>query len=421
MKSLKISITGLAILLGSSVSSFAQLTIDAEFRPRFEYRHGYQHLFPEKADPAAFISQRSRLNLDFTQEKYKFYIGIQDVRLWGDLPQLNRADETGLSLHEIWADLVLTENLNLRLGRQELILDDSRIFGNVDWAQQARSHDLALLQWKKNQWQAKIALAFNQENERLIGTDYQLNNYKTLQLLWLHKDWDKISLSLLAFNNGMQYTDSLISKVRYSQMVGFHLVQKNKSNQFTLNSYYQLGENQIGESLDAYLIGLEFQQKLLDKNTLTIGGELVSGNNEATTNGKVNRAFSPLYATGHKFNGFMDYFYVGNHNSSVGLIDLHLGLKHAFNESTNLLVKAHEFIAPAKYNGEYYRELGTEIDILFSHTISNEISFSVGYSQFFQQSALEQLQNTRNTKNNNFAYVSILVKPTLFTNKSNYK
>jgi hypothetical protein len=35
----------------------------------------------------------------------------------------------------------LTEAFSMKLGRQEVIYDNSRIFGNVDWAQQGRSHD----------------------------------------------------------------------------------------------------------------------------------------------------------------------------------------------------------------------------------------------------------------------------------------
>ena len=33
----------------------AQLTVDAEVRPRFEYRHGFKTLFPDNEDAAAFV------------------------------------------------------------------------------------------------------------------------------------------------------------------------------------------------------------------------------------------------------------------------------------------------------------------------------------------------------------------------------
>lgn len=38
-----------------SFISYAQLTVDAELRPRLEYRHGFKTLFPDDADTASFI------------------------------------------------------------------------------------------------------------------------------------------------------------------------------------------------------------------------------------------------------------------------------------------------------------------------------------------------------------------------------
>ena len=73
----------------------AQLKIDTELRPRFEYRHGYKTLFPDNTDPAAFVSQRTRLNAGFKNEKLNFYLSLQDVRVWGDVPQLNSSDSNG--------------------------------------------------------------------------------------------------------------------------------------------------------------------------------------------------------------------------------------------------------------------------------------------------------------------------------------
>ncbi|MFV0539613.1 MAG: hypothetical protein ACK5MZ_00040 [Aestuariibaculum sp.] len=78
-------------------TGFAQLTIDAELRPRFEYRHGYKSLFPDNAEPAAFVSQRTRLNTGFIKDKYSFYLSLQDVRVWGDAAQLS---ENSLAVHQ---------------------------------------------------------------------------------------------------------------------------------------------------------------------------------------------------------------------------------------------------------------------------------------------------------------------------------
>ena len=36
----------------------------------------------------------------------------------------------------------------------------------------------------------------------------------------------------------------------------------------------------------------------------------------------------------------MDYFYVGNHANSVGLVDLHVSANFTLNDSSSLMVKA---------------------------------------------------------------------------------
>ncbi len=57
----------------------AQFTLDAEFRPRTEYRHGYGSIIPDDADAGFATSTRARLNAGFTTEAYSFYVSLQDV------------------------------------------------------------------------------------------------------------------------------------------------------------------------------------------------------------------------------------------------------------------------------------------------------------------------------------------------------
>lgn len=130
------------ILILITSLAYSQFKIDAEIRPRAEYRHGFKTLFPDNTNAALFTSQRTRLNFTQSINKLNFYVSVQDVRIWGDVPQLNSADNNGLSIHQAWAEILLDGNFSLKLGRQEVVYDDSRIFGNVAWAQQARSHDM---------------------------------------------------------------------------------------------------------------------------------------------------------------------------------------------------------------------------------------------------------------------------------------
>lgn len=412
MKSIKNYIIFIFIALGTTMN--AQLKIDAELRPRFEYRHGFKTLFPDNTDPAAFVSQRTRLNAGFTMEKLDFYISLQDVRVWGDVPQLNSADNNGFSLHEAWAKIWLSKDFALKLGRQEIIYDDSRIFGNVAWAQQARSHDVALLKYSKNKFKFDVGIAFNQDGQTLTGTTLNTNTYKSFQYAWFHKDWENFSGSLLLLNNGLQFIDTNNADnndTRYSQTIGTHLKYNKDKFGITGNLYYQFGNDVADNNLSAYLLGLEAMYKASNKTKLGLGVELQSGNdNGAPANGD-NNAFTPFYGTNHKFNGLMDYFYVGNHINNVGLLDFYAKANFKLNEKSNLNLSFHNFSAAADFSD---KQLGNELDIVYAHKLQKYVSLKAGYSHLFASDGMEILKGNTDGNTNNWGWVMIVIKPTLF-------
>ena len=172
----------LALVLLWTQAAQAQFTLSGQLRTRTEWRDGQGTLSPKGADPAFFTSQRTRLNLAYTGYRLKIFTAIQDVRVWGqDASSINRVTldaYDGLMLHEAWAEVMLLdtsatlENLSLKIGRQELVYDDSRLLGNLDWLQQGRRHDLALLKLEHKGWLAHLGAGFNQNQERKTATPY---------------------------------------------------------------------------------------------------------------------------------------------------------------------------------------------------------------------------------------------------------
>jgi hypothetical protein len=53
-----------AAFLLSATAMPQTIDINAQIRPRAEYRHGYKSLIGDNVDPAFAISQRSRLNMN---------------------------------------------------------------------------------------------------------------------------------------------------------------------------------------------------------------------------------------------------------------------------------------------------------------------------------------------------------------------
>ena len=53
-----------------STATYAQdFDANIQIRPRYEYRNGFKSLLKTGDSPTSFISQRSRLNLNFKQDK----------------------------------------------------------------------------------------------------------------------------------------------------------------------------------------------------------------------------------------------------------------------------------------------------------------------------------------------------------------
>ena len=149
-----------------SVPSFAQeFNLSGEIRPRYENRYGFSSLRSEADKAGNFISQRSRINFDFKNEKMIFKVTVQNVRFWGDTSTLS-LDDTGIAFQQAWGEAIISEKFSLKLGRQTIAYDNERIFGGNAWAQQARSHDAFKFKIRPNQ-QHKIDLgvAYNADKQ----------------------------------------------------------------------------------------------------------------------------------------------------------------------------------------------------------------------------------------------------------------
>ncbi|WP_372795094.1 alginate export family protein [Lutibacter sp.] len=406
----------IAILVLVTMQSYAQLTISGELRPRAEYRNGYKTLTADGSDAALFVSQRTRLNTKYVTDDYTFFLSFQDVRVWGDVAQLNTADNNGLAVHEAWGQVKFNPSFSVKLGRQEIIYDDSRMFGNVGWAQQGRSHDAAIFKFGNENYKLDLGVAYNQDAEALFGNLYTVGgNYKAMQYAWFHKDWSNIKASFLLLNNGLQNVAA--EEIRYSQTLGTNLNFKASSNlNVAVNAYLQSGKDVADRDLSAYLVGLDLGYKASDKVNLGLGFEIQSGN---AYDGEVskNKAFTPFYGTNHKFNGFMDYFYVGNHANSVGLVDIYAKIGTKLGEKSSLTAFVHNFSAQADIAQDVEKHLGTEIDLVYSHKLNNDVTIGAGYSQMFASEGLEVLKNNASGNGNNWAWLMLTIKPTLFSSK----
>ena len=399
----------------------AQFTLEGEFRPRTEYRNGFGSLIADDADAGFGISTRARLKAGYKTEAYKFFLSMQDVMVWGENRQILPYDQNNsFAIFQAWAEIALGEGFSTKIGRQVLSYDDQRILGGLDWAQQGRNHDAALLKYKKDKFTLDFALAFNQDYSNptgfvSAGTGYNTTgffSYKTMQMLYLKQAWTNLTGSFLVLNNGFQEFDTSSNPDGLSnlQTIGTHLNYKKGSFGAALNAFIQTGKRQGEVDVKgAHLLGLDLTYKASEKVGLGAGIEIISGNDgDAGETG----AFFPLYGTNHKFNGFMDYFYVGNHANSIGLVDIHVSANFKLNETSSLLVKALNFSGEQELaSGE--KSLGTEIDLVYKKKFKG-YALVAGYSQMFASDGMYELKGVSESlaaSSQNWGWVMLVLKP----------
>ncbi|MEL1239717.1 alginate export family protein [Flavobacterium flavipallidum] len=420
MKALKI--IGLSFIAMISLGTYAQeLDANLQFRPRYEYRNGFKSPMSNGEDATSFVSQRSRLNLNFKQEKLKAKLTLQNIRSWGDVSTTATADKNGVAVFEAWAQYDFSPNWSARFGRQVISYDNQRILGEIDWIQQGQSHDAALFSFHPKNHQLDLGFAMNANAENLVApkTPYT-TNYKSMQYAWYHTQFGKINTSLLLLNTGYEFEKSVGNlEVDYKQTFGTYLVFKDKKWDSNLGLYGQTGKN-FNNNVSAWYAGANLGYALTDAFKASLGYEFLSGKDQDNTSLTV-KSFSPIFGTNHAFNGFMDYFYVGNHQNSVGLQDAYLKLNYSL-KKWQFTLTPHVFNAPNTVlnasNEKMDSYLGTEIDFTLGYAVQKDIMVSAGYSQMFASATLERLKNVTDAGNtNNWAWVMISFNPKLFSLK----
>nr|WP_314867579.1 alginate export family protein [uncultured Flavobacterium sp.] len=412
---------GLLWITTISLGTYAQeLDANLQFRPRYEYRNGYKSLIKDSEDATSFVFQRSRLNLNFKQEKMKVKLGLQNIRTWGDAATTATADKNGIAVFEAWAQYDFDAKWSARLGRQVLSYDNQRILGEIDWAQQGQSHDAAVISFHPKNDQLDLGFALNANAENLVApTTPYTTNYKSLQYAWYHTQFSKLNMSLLLMNTSYEYAKTITDlKVDYKQTYGTYLSYKENKWDANLGLYGQSGKS-FDKNVNAYYAGANLSYAITGKFKVGLGYEFISGKDQNDTSSEF-KSFTPLFGTNHGFNGLMDYFYVGNHLNSVGLRDAYLKLNYTQNK-WQFSLTPHLFSAPNTVLGTANEKmdsyLGTEIDFTTSYTIQKDIVASAGYSQMFGSKTLEKLKGGAAGNTNNWLWVMVSFSPKLFTVK----
>ena len=463
-------ITGLIILfLGMNAN--AQLTIDGEYRTRFVSDHGFKVPVKEEADAAFSFDQRTRLQLNYTSEKYSARLTLQDARIWGSDDMYNPTGLTGnsnaLDLFEAWVDVHLRENSSLRIGRQIWNYGDMRILSQRNWWTSGHSYDGLLYKMHdaENGLFVDAGISYNNNGSRtgvVDNSSWSGMKLKTMNFLNIRKVFnEQLSATVLATLAGKEEPES--GDVLGTGTHGLYLRYNEGSVKRDglwghVSAYYQHGtdterlDNGSYKDISAYMIASEMGVRTMERDLeLGVGFELMSGEDYSEEGadyhetrhsfdllygsrfiyygGKMNHfVVQDSYKTGTKGGGYFNpYFTMGYQatsktklNAAVCFPSLttdltaHTGIAHDSGKPVG--VETDENGDPVYWSGS----LGTYMDLGMTHKISDDMKVKSGFS-FGKPSGLKNqmvygYENASDQKlydlgTNYFGWIMLVVKP----------
>jgi hypothetical protein len=408
-----------------TVAKKKEFIVEAEIRPRTEYRHGYRQLMPDTARPAFFTDQRSRLYFTYKTYRFIFHTSFQDVRVWGE--QDPTTTNATVQVFEAYAEPSLTDKISVRVGRQKIMYDNQRLFAQNNWRQTGRAHEALRFMYRNTRLEADLIGAFNQENgaqDRYTETDYSpgFNNYKFLAANFIKwKYTDKITLTLINASDGFQ-DDSVKRENHFRFTNGGRIEYTQERLYLTVAGYYQYGRTRFGQNLRAFYVQPEVKYQLKPNFSIVLGAELLSGN-DATKSDSTSHSFDPLYGVAHRFMGSMDYFtrFPGDLNNA-GLLNPYLLLFYDLSKKISLRADGHLFYSQNDFVSNETvipRYLGFENDLLFIFNANKFTELQVGYSYLLPTQSMQYIKRFGNYKNwQDWAFIMVTFTPELYKWKS---
>ncbi|MCK5691004.1 alginate export family protein, partial [Myxococcota bacterium] len=250
--------------------------------------------------PNMAVSQRSRIHATIKGDGVSGKVSIQDVRGWGSEASTLK-DFTGdaIDFHEAY--LEFGDATKLKIGRQEIIWDDHRLIGSVNWTQQARSFDAIRLTHKQK------------GNFGLEAFASRLQDGQPHDLIGLHgcKHLGGVRIAVpLIFQTNLMLSDNLRGAdrtdwTRFTGGIDISAGGKDKKLSWRLSAYSQNGGTE-DQSISAMLVAANVGYKVSNILQPMLWVDYVSGDTDHTDD--VNGSFDTLFATNHKFYGFQDRF-----------------------------------------------------------------------------------------------------------------
>jgi len=310
------------------------------------------------------------------------YGQFQDSRAWGsELNTLTDKSADLMDMHQVYAVLGSSPSFKAKLGRQEVNLGDQRLVGAVDWTNTGRSFDGARLSGAAGQfnWSAFWMNVRERDSLLVVGLDPQLNQGVNDDG-WLIGGFGSTALGDVNAELTFLVDRYAATEESYTTNLRFHRGPKGLL--FDAAGAYQTGPDREAWFASGKL-GWGFDR-------FSVAGQLDYLSGDPDPEDGQTKAFNTLYATNHKFYGYMDYFlFLPEQLDQAGLVDAVLRASYAAAKNTTIRLDLHRFWTAEERFGE--TELGTEIDLVGAWNILPIANLSGGGGVFMPEDLITRL------------------------------
>ena len=482
-------------LFGSAeIAKAADVSIGGQIFTRAETNeHGGNKTndFDNQSEASDIIGQRTVVDVKANiNDETSAFIQLQSNRQWGS-GQVGQDDggtgsntngandgsfqvndqDASVGIHEAYFTLKNFAGLpvDAKIGRQEIILDGHRIFGDTLWTMGQNSHDAVRLTHKHDDVtiNAGYMLALEDGITPAADNDQQLDaenyfihaNYKgilggQLSVLYnyLNDPCGNTGAAAAACTNASHLDNSV-------HTIGFRQAGQMFGIDYRGEYYHQFGSADsdalasqmggeaargtsagVGADRDAYMFGVRVGKKFNNvqmKPGLTLWYDYLSGTKDSdlTDGSATYKSFNTVYDTGHKFYGLQDLFLgIGGGNSTngtagLGLQDMAVKTKFSPMPGWTAKIDYHWFYtaegvsgnpdagmaglanttSATKVSRNRSSALGNELDITLINKYNANTNIMIGFSNYTTTAAFRDLRSVRGD-GANWAYLQFDVK-----------
>jgi hypothetical protein len=375
----------LVLIIGAYAASAQTVEFSGQFRERSELN---EKSFNEGTHRDVYHLLRTRLQAVGTvSDQVRVVFEVQDARVFGEESSTFNSGAPHLDLRQgfVQVDGLADGHISATLGRQALVYANQRFIGAIDWHNYGQTFDAGVLRLQRGDFRIDALGAAVRRNP--AAPAYTRDVF--LAGAWAAWSPEEARQSVQLFFLYDNPADGSTRQNRQTAGVyaGGHLGMFDYEVDAALQMGDYLPDGSAARDIAANMVGLRAGYRLPFAGArIGVGYDRLSGTDPESEN---YGAFHTLYATNHKYYGFMDYFLnIPAATGGLGLQDILVQLSVQPMDGFSLGADLHLFstvIDPATLSSappEAATAIGTEIDVTAKWTVAEVVGMTAGVSFF---------------------------------------